>query len=183
MFGALCHRRDRFKRYAARERVLGFSLFELIITLSVAAILATIAVPSYRLLVQNTGQATQTSELISALNYARSSAVARGTTVALCASADQTQCSGTPDWSRGWIVYAAAQNKTPGQGADVLRVHRALSNGYTLSASDGQPVSFNSSGFALSGTHFTASKASGSPDQVICVATTGRVSIRNTSSC
>ena len=56
----------------------GFTLLELMVTVAVAAILATVAVPGFRDLIQNNRVTTQTNELVTALNFARTEAVKRG---------------------------------------------------------------------------------------------------------
>ena len=61
----------------------GFTLLELMVTVAVAAILATVAVPGFRDLIQNNRVTTQTNELVSALNFARTEAVKRGRNVAV----------------------------------------------------------------------------------------------------
>lgn len=183
-------RHDRIRRKTpydgvsgAGARTRGFSLFELVVTLSVAAILATIAVPSYRSLVQSNGLTTQTNELVGALNYARATAVTRGTTVTLCSSADRVTCRNDTDWSTGWLVYTGNPNATPGNGADVLRAHRALAGGVTLTASTEQPIDFNSSGFAMSGHSIEARAEDASATQTVCIAATGRVATVNAAGC
>ena len=59
----------------------GFTLLELMVTIAVLAILATVGVPSFRDLIQNNRVTTQTNELVSALSFARTEAVKRGQSV------------------------------------------------------------------------------------------------------
>ncbi len=73
------------------------------VTLAVAAIVLGIAVPSFTLQIRNNQALGLGEELASAINYARSEAVKRGTRVSMCASSNGTQCGG--NWSDGWIVF------------------------------------------------------------------------------
>ena len=59
----------------------GFTLLELMVTVAVVAILATVGVPSFRDLIQNNRVTTQTNELVTALNFARTEAVKRARAV------------------------------------------------------------------------------------------------------
>lgn len=114
----------------------GFTLIEMLTTVSVAAILFAIAVPSFvRLTVSNT-LVNYTNDLVSTVNFARSEAIRRGSTVVICSSTNGTSCSGADDtWSEGWIVFANSDNDSPAvvdAGETVLKVHEALTTGYTL---------------------------------------------------
>ena len=90
------------------ERIGGFTLFELMVTLAVAALILSLGVPGFRSFIQNNRAATHTNDVVTALNLGRSEATRRGAPVLLCSSSDGATCSGSNDWSSGWIVRRSA---------------------------------------------------------------------------
>jgi type IV fimbrial biogenesis protein FimT len=98
----------------------GFSLFELLITLSIVIILLLVVVPNEKHFITKSQDEVLSQQMLRAIYLARNEAVARSTTVTLCPSEDLKTCSG--DWLRGYIiladnkVLAAFQNVT-NQGA------------------------------------------------------------------
>src|SRR5690349_7330540 len=68
----------------------GFTLIELLVTLSVAAVLLSIATPSFVAMNERNRITTYTNNFVTALNYARAEAVRRGTTVTVCISTNGT---------------------------------------------------------------------------------------------
>lgn len=108
---------------SAMEGSNGFTLIELLITLAVAAILLTVAVPAMQGIIQRNTLTVATDKLIHAIQYTRSEAIRQGRQVTLCKSADGVDCATTGDWSQGWIVYAP---ETDGAPANLLRVQAAL---------------------------------------------------------
>jgi len=87
------------------EKNTGFTLIELMLTLVVAVILVTVAIPGFRSLIQNNRSATQANELLTAFILARSEAVKRGSAISACASSDQSTCAASTNWATGWIVF------------------------------------------------------------------------------
>lgn len=117
-------------RYA---RARGFSLIELVMTVTVVGILLAIAAPSFRTFMQNSRLATQANTLVYALNLARSEAVRLDSTVEVCASSDGATCNGG-NWQSGWIVCYPAASCAVGGGPPaptVLAVSPALGGGNT----------------------------------------------------
>lgn len=94
----------------------GFSLIELLVTISIVAILLAAVVPSFSRSIANTHIATVRDNLISSLQFARAEAISRNVAVALCPSTDGATCTAGSDWSDGWIVYldqGSGTNSTP----------------------------------------------------------------------
>lgn len=88
-------RRFPFLLYCSR----GFTLVELAVTFSVAAILFTVGVPSFVGLIRDTQIIATTNDFFAAINLARAEAVQRGARV------DMVPAEEDGDWARGWVVF------------------------------------------------------------------------------
>jgi type IV fimbrial biogenesis protein FimT len=88
----------------------GFTLVELMVTLSIAAILLAVGVPSMVDLIRDARLASQSDQLASTLNLARTEAIKQRTNIKVCPSATpnsdtSTACdAGAGAWTTGWIV-------------------------------------------------------------------------------
>ncbi|MGH8645914.1 MAG: GspH/FimT family pseudopilin [Gammaproteobacteria bacterium] len=172
-------------------RSSGFTLVELMITLALAAIILSAAVPSFRDLVQNNRITAQVNEFVTALNVARSEAVKRGVSVRVCTSVNGASCAGGGGWQQGWIVFSDIDgDATPDTGTGqclatedcLLRVvNGPLAGNATVTATSPFAV-YQASGMvgaALTFTH-TIPQCTGDQARTISVSTTGRVSITKT---
>jgi type IV fimbrial biogenesis protein FimT len=83
--------------------VNGFSLLELVITISIAAILCALVIPAQTAVLGKARSDVARAQLLQAIHLAHSEALLHGTTVTLCASRDHVSCQG--DWQDGQILF------------------------------------------------------------------------------
>ena len=83
----------------------GFTLTELMVTLSISAILLTVATPTFESVIKGNQVVSHARDLASALSYARSEAISRGDEIGVCGTVDGVSCNGSNNWSGGWLVF------------------------------------------------------------------------------
>ncbi len=93
---------------AARARC-GFTLVEMIMTMAIAAILLTIAIPSFRYVTNSNRIAGELNGLLGDLQFARAEAIKEGRTVTVCVSNDGATCANSTTWQSGWIVFSRSR--------------------------------------------------------------------------
>jgi type IV fimbrial biogenesis protein FimT len=128
----------------------GFSLIELLVTITIAVILLTIGVPSFVAMIASNKATSYANDLLADLNYARNESITRGNWVTVCHSNDAATCSGA--WSNGWIVWVnPAKANQPQSAGDILHVHAALSTGWVLTgdAQISDNISFQPTGLPI----------------------------------
>ena len=127
----------------------GFTLIELMVTISVLGILLSIGIPSYQNMVLNSRITAQANQVITALNYARSEAVKRAAPATVCSTNGGAACAGSKNWSTGWLVFADADGDgTVDAGETVLRVWPTLGGNNTLNTKTNTKITFTATGFA-----------------------------------
>lgn len=102
----------------SHDKQIGFTLIELMVTVSLLAILAGLATPSFREMVASQRLRTAAFGLVSDLTLARSEAVKRGASVSLTPVSDA--------WAGGWRVRLVG-------GADVLSEQKPVGQGVVFS--------------------------------------------------
>lgn len=203
--------RDLTHRPAWREKrqrgraTHGFTIVELMVTLTVFAIVISIAAPSFTRMMMADRITAQTNELVMGLNAAKSEAIRRGQPVSLRAFDD----SNPNDFHRGWRSFTDANAdgvaETPASLEDgtilretsaaagrttVERVTRAGTSPTftydlaTSSLNSRQYVTFNGRGGITAGApaffRICDASNSGVPGRIVQVSIVGRVSLDNT---
>lgn len=136
----------------------GYTMTELVIVMSIVAILAAIGVPSFKYVTASNRIASEINGLLGDMQFARSQAVKQGQSVTVCASSSPyTQCTGGvagSAWQHGWIVFLDANiNKSVDAGEAIIRVQPAFSGTDTFIASVNtfSAVTYNRMGYAPTG--------------------------------
>ena len=97
------------RKASPMRRSKGFTLIELMVVVSILAVLLGLAAPSMVRFVQQWRVSNTLNSLTGSLRLARTEAIARAKTVVICSvpSSNPTKCktSGEDDYSTGWIVF------------------------------------------------------------------------------
>ena len=151
--------------------VRGFTVLELMVTVIIASILLSIAIPSFTNLIRRNQITTYANEFGTAVNLARSEAAKRGTSVSI------TSNNGT-DWTQGWNVNIVSS-------AELLRSAPALTGDNTFTSGINNTVTFDSRGFTTLGAEETwlLCNANVTAGRQIRIAVTGRISVREITPC
>jgi type IV fimbrial biogenesis protein FimT len=155
-------------------------MLELVIVMSLGAILMALAIPSYRYITNGNRIAAEVNGLLGDMQYARAEAIKEGQTVTVCVSSNGTSCLGATatTWHNGWIVFSDVNgDHVVANGVDaILRVQPAFTSTDTFTSSNAAGyVTFNREGFATgiaNGTLITLHATPASTASTRCLAVT-----------
>ncbi len=124
----------------------GFTLYELLITVILIALISSLAIPSFAGSIARQRQRVEIDALFHAIHLARKESIMRRKVVSLCPSRDGQQCSASRDWSDGWLMFENKDRDSPPRidaNEPILLNHRV---------SDQVRISANRKGFTLRAT-------------------------------
>ncbi|HTY49893.1 MAG TPA: GspH/FimT family pseudopilin, partial [Steroidobacteraceae bacterium] len=122
-----------YLRPGAPRRQAGVTLIELMVVITVAAILLAVGIPTFKNITTSYRISGEINGLLGDMQFARAEAIKEGQSVTICVSPDGVSCSGA-SWQNGWTVFPnptgalTAASSAP----SVLRVQAAFSGSDTL---------------------------------------------------
>lgn len=118
-------------------RAAGLTLLELVNSLAIGAILLSVAVPGYQLLISRNLISDARNRFLAHLQFARHTAIMRNERVALCPSPDAQQCLyDHKKWHSGYMVFLDLdQNRRRDNQEPVLRYQKAYPEGISIQSS------------------------------------------------
>ncbi|WP_240515535.1 GspH/FimT family pseudopilin [Acidovorax kalamii] len=93
-------------------RLQGFTAIELLVTMTIIAVLAALAAPSFTPIIERWRVRDATESITSGLYFARSEAIRLGGNIVIAKKSSDSGCtsSGNTDWSCGWHVFYDTNN-------------------------------------------------------------------------
>lgn len=177
------------------KKIAGFTLIELMVVIAIAAILTTLAAPSFVGLIKSSKISSGVNTFLADVRLARSEAVRLGGDVVMCRSnlpeAANPVCNtgsgtGGNGWVSGWIIFHDLDNSLNRNGTEpVLRVQPALTSIDSITESSTPPSNkfpFTATGRLRSATsaatlQFGGADFANNLQRIVCVGLGGRARI------
>lgn len=119
----------------------GFGLLQMLVATLVLAVLYSLALPSFRHVLDTLHADSLRMQLVSVFATARSTAITRRQRIEACPSSDGQTCG--EDWSHGWLLYPTARDPHPdlpgSPGMELLQVRQLARSRVHASPSAGRP--------------------------------------------
>ena len=104
-------------------RPRGFTLIEVMVTVSVMSTLLAVGLPAFAALLEHQRSSAALASLVSQMSHARLAAVKHRKPTILCPSTSGTRCDAGSDWSGGWMMFVERGDRTrPSRPSDLLQV-------------------------------------------------------------
>jgi type IV fimbrial biogenesis protein FimT len=166
----------------------GFTLVELLVVMTIFAILMAMAIPSFNALTLRTTASQYASSMAESALLARTEAIRRNAAVTVCVSTNGTTC-GSGGWEQGWLVSCMTKDlvtcDTSGTDTLVIQYQGAAKSGWKISEASGlAKLAFGPSGTGATAASMTVCRATpsvGEEQRLVRIGATGRPTILKTS--
>jgi len=159
-----------------RHRIRAFTLYELLMTLALVAVIVGLGLPSLSGLAARSRQHVEINALFHAFHRARKESIMRHRVVSICPSLDGLSCEPGRDWSTGWLMFENTDKDSPPRrdpDEPLLQSHRvdehiqimANRRGFTLRATQKR---------ATNGTFVVCDRSARAKPKALVVSYTGR---------
>lgn len=164
----------------------GVTLPEMMVTISILAILSVVAVPTFNNVIHSNRLSNYSGTFASGTQLARGAAIKTNAPAVMCMSSDGSSCATTgSDWDVGWIVFQDTNgNGSLDAGEAILQVQQALNTDYvvsvlaTSSTTVLRSLTFQATGVGSTGADIKICRATPSVDtnqRQLTLTTTGRI--------
>jgi len=162
----------------------GFTLYELLTTMTVASVLAAVAVPGLQSVIARERQSTAMNTFIAALYATRSEAIKRRTRSVLCPSRNGQTCdgagTGSTIWNEGYLLFVDANANQEHDPEEAIVHVFGKTPGMRITSSRGRDhVTYQASGLSR-GTNATfqfCTDGDRVPPRSLVLSNTGRVRV------
>ena len=159
-----------------RRKPNGFSLYELLFTLTLIAVIVGLGLPSFAGMAARNRISVEINALFHAIHLARKESVMRRQVVSICPSVDGSTCRSENDWSQGWIMFNNRDYDSPPQrdpSEPLLRVH-LVDDTITITANRRTFTLRSTQKRATNGTFVVCDRAARAAPKALVVSYTGR---------
>lgn len=113
------------------RKTKGFTLIEVVVTVSVMSTLLAVGLPAFVALLENQRTSAALASLVSQMSHARLAAVKHRKPTILCPSTSGTECDAGTDWSGGWLMFVERGDRTrPAKRDDILQAETVPTSRY-----------------------------------------------------
>lgn len=165
-----------------RRITRGYSLYELLMTTVLIAMLLAAGIPSFSSMTARHRQRAEIDALFHAVHLARKESVMRRKVVSICPSTGGDTCTPGKDWSDGWLMFENSDRDSPPRidaGEPILQRHKvdkrveihANRHGFTLRATFLR---------ATNGTLLVCDREDRIPARALVISYTGRPRVAST---
>lgn len=165
------------------RRAAGFTLIELMVTLTILGVLGMVAVPAFNNAILGNKLAGFTNSFMGGVQVARSEAIKRNAPIKMCRSADGQTCASSGGWQQGWIIFNDINDNDAINSPPETRIHYQQKLGDDFSfTGDNYEIVMQPTGLTATSAALTLCRSNpvGAQERTVTLGTTGRIAIVKT---